>query len=75
MNFRKKLQHNFPKMSGWGGSKAVWNFSENSSVLEGVSFPNDEDDDNDENDDKGRLPLPKRMNFRKSSTLPPPPPP
>ena len=38
MNFRKKLQHNFPKMRG-GGSKAVWNFSENSSVLEGVSVP------------------------------------
>ena len=37
--FQKKLQHNFPKMRG-GGSKAVWNFSENSSVLEGVSFPN-----------------------------------
>ena len=34
----KKLQHNFPKMRG-GGSKAVWNFSENSSVLEGVSVP------------------------------------
>ena len=39
MNFRKKLQHNFPKMRG-GGSKAVWNFSENSSVLEGVGVPN-----------------------------------
>ena len=38
MNFRKKLQHNFPKMRG-GGSKVVWNFSENSSVLEGESFP------------------------------------
>ena len=25
----KKMQHNFPKMRG--GSKAVWNFSENSS--------------------------------------------
>ena len=34
MNFGKNLQHNFPKMRG-GGSKAVWNFSENSSVLEG----------------------------------------
>ena len=38
MNFRKNLQHNFLKMRG-GGSKAVWNFSENSSVLEGESFP------------------------------------
>ena len=34
----KNLQHNFPKMRG-GGSKAVWNFSENSSGLEGVGFP------------------------------------
>ena len=34
----KKLQHNFPKMRG-GGSKAVWNFSENSSVLEEVGIP------------------------------------
>ena len=40
MNFRKKLQHNFPKMrGGGGGSKAVWNFSENSSVLEGECVP------------------------------------
>ena len=38
MNFRKKLQYNFPKMSG-GGSKAVWNFSDNSSVLEGEGVP------------------------------------
>ena len=38
MNFGKNLQHNFPKMRG-GGSKAIWNFSENSSVLEGVGFP------------------------------------
>ena len=38
MNFGKFLQYNFPKMSG-GGSKAVWNFSENSSVLDGVGFP------------------------------------
>ena len=30
-------QYNFPKMRG--GSKAVWNFSKNSSVLEGVGFP------------------------------------
>ena len=35
----KNLQHKFPKMRG-GGSKAVWNFSENSSVLEGVGVPN-----------------------------------
>ena len=35
--FWKKLQHDFPKMRG--GSKAVWNFSENSSVLEGLGFP------------------------------------
>ena len=33
----KNLQHNFPKMRG--GSKAVWNFSENSSVLEEVGIP------------------------------------
>ena len=40
MNFRKFLQHNCPKMSGGeGGSKAVWNFSENSSVLEGECVP------------------------------------
>ena len=39
MNFGKNLQHNFPKMRGGEGSKAVWNFSENSSVLEGESFP------------------------------------
>ena len=38
MNFRKKLQYNFPKMSG-GGSKAVWNFSENSSVLDVSDIP------------------------------------
>ena len=31
MNFGKKLQYDFPKMRG-GGSKAIWNFSENSSV-------------------------------------------
>ena len=36
----KNLQHNFLKMRGEGGSKAVWNFSENSSVLDGVGFPN-----------------------------------
>ena len=34
----KNLQHNFPKMRG-GGSKAVWIFSENSSVLEEVGIP------------------------------------
>ena len=34
----KKAQHDFPKMRG-GGSKAVWNFSKNSSVLEEPSFP------------------------------------
>ena len=32
--FLEKLQYKFTKMRGWGGvSKAVWNFSENSSVL------------------------------------------
>ena len=39
MNFRKKLQYSFPKNEG-GGSMAVWNFSENSSVLEGECVPN-----------------------------------
>ena len=34
----KKAQHDFPKMRG-GGSKAVWNFSKNSSVLVEPSFP------------------------------------
>ena len=34
----KNLQYNFPKMRG-GGSKAVWNFSENSSILEGEGVP------------------------------------
>ena len=35
MNFGKKLQYDLLKMMGGGGwSKAVWNFSENSSVLE-----------------------------------------
>ena len=33
----KNLQYNFPKMGG--GSKVVWNFSENSSVLEEVGIP------------------------------------
>ena len=34
----KKLQHNFSKMRG-GGSKAVWNFSKNSSVLVAPPVP------------------------------------
>ena len=34
--FQKKLQFDFPENEG-GGSKAVWNFSENSSIL--VSSP------------------------------------
>ena len=38
MNFRKNLQYDFPKNEG-GGSKTVWNFSENSSVLEGKGVP------------------------------------
>ena len=33
MNFRKNPQHDFPKMRGGGGLKAIRNFSENSSVL------------------------------------------
>ena len=33
----KKLQHNLPKMRG--GSRAVWNFSENSAVLEAPPVP------------------------------------
>ena len=37
MNSGTNLQYDFPKMRG--GSKAVWNFSENSSVLEEVGFP------------------------------------
>ena len=32
-------QYDFPKMRGGRGSKAVWNFSENSSVLVGPSVP------------------------------------
>ena len=32
-------QHDFPKMRGVEGLTAVWNFSENSSVLVGTSFP------------------------------------
>ena len=39
MNFRKNLQYDFPKNEGGGGSKTVWNFSENSSVLEGKGVP------------------------------------
>ena len=39
MNFGKNPQHDFPKMRGSGGSKAVWNFFENSSVLGGGCFP------------------------------------
>ena len=40
MNFGKNLQYDFPKMRG-GGSKAIWNFSENSSVLDvsGIPYP------------------------------------
>ena len=38
MNFEKRLQYDFPKMRG-GVSKAVWNFSENSSVLDVSGFP------------------------------------
>ena len=39
MNFGKNLQYDFLKMMG-GGSKAVWNFFENSSILEGKGVPN-----------------------------------
>ena len=38
-SFLKNPQYDFPKMRG-GGVKAVWNFSENSSVLVGLPFPN-----------------------------------
>ena len=41
MNSGKNLQYDFPKMRG--GSKAVCNFSENSSVLVGPSVPNPQD--------------------------------
>ena len=34
------FQYNFPKMRGVGGSKAVWNFHENSSDLVAGPFPN-----------------------------------
>ena len=30
-------QYDFPKMRGGGGPKAVWNFSENSSILVGFN--------------------------------------
>ena len=33
MNSGKNLQYNFPKTRGGGGSKAIWNFSEKTSVL------------------------------------------
>ena len=39
-SFVKNPQHDFPKMRG-GGSKAVWNFSENSSVLDVQGIPYD----------------------------------
>ena len=38
MNFRKNCNITFRKWAG-GGSRAVWNFSENSSVLEGECVP------------------------------------
>ena len=37
--FRKNLQYDFPKMRGGAASKAVWNISENSSVLVALVFP------------------------------------
>ncbi len=37
-SFLKNPQYDFPKMR-WGGSKAVWNFSKNSSVLVRTCFP------------------------------------
>ena len=39
MNSGKNLQYNFPKTRGGGGSKAIWNFSEKTSVLVGPSVP------------------------------------
>ena len=33
MNSGKNLQYDFPKTRGGGGSKAIWNFSEKTSVL------------------------------------------
>ena len=39
MKLNQNLQHKFPKMRGVGWSKAVWNFSENSSVLGEVGIP------------------------------------
>ena len=41
MNFRKNCNITFRKWGG--GSKAVWNFSENSSVLEEVGIPYQQD--------------------------------
>ena len=44
-------QYDFPKMRGGGaGSKAVWNFSENSSVLVGPGFPKHHDENVDLNE-------------------------
>ena len=40
--FCRKIRNDFPKMRGEGGSKAVWNFSENSSNLETWGFPYEE---------------------------------
>ena len=37
--FQKKLQHYFTKMKGGGRSQAVWNFSENLSVLVALPVP------------------------------------
>ena len=37
--FPKKMQYKFSKMRGEGGSKAVWNISENSPVLETLPVP------------------------------------
>ena len=39
MNFGKKIRNMIFRKWGGGGSTAVWNFSENSSVLGGLSFP------------------------------------
>ena len=36
---RKKSQHFSQKRGGGGGSKAVWNFSKNSSIMVGTGFP------------------------------------
>ena len=45
MNFRENPQYDFPKIRGVVGSKAVWNFSENSSVLVCVDVPINGDDE------------------------------